>query len=92
MFSAFVGKAPTYINLDNESGRKQAYDIVQKIEEQEEYVAEPINTTAAKADDSNKLLKNFLHQHVINALFMAFQFLYSILNSFLKYSSKCLSM
>ena len=57
MFSAFVGRAPTYINLDNESGRKQAYDIVQKIEDQEEYVAEPINTTAIRGSTSEAVTR-----------------------------------
>src|SRR5699024_5454978 len=52
----------TYINLDNENGRKQAYDIVQKIEDQKEYIAETINITAAKADEVIKDLKFYIQQ------------------------------
>lgn len=41
----------TYMNLDNENGRKRAYDLVKNIESQEVFISEPVNITAAKADE-----------------------------------------
>lgn len=41
----------TYVNLDNQKKRQQAYEIVKKIEHQEVHVLEPTNITAAKADE-----------------------------------------
>lgn len=40
----------TYVNLDNQKKRQQAYEIVKKIEHQEIHILEPTNITADKAD------------------------------------------
>lgn len=41
----------TYVNLDNQKKRQQAYEIVKKIEHQEIHILEPANITADKADE-----------------------------------------
>src|SRR5699024_4477854 len=52
----------TYINLDNEHGRQRAYDLVKKIESQETFISEPLNITAAKADEVIQDLKFYIQQ------------------------------
>src|SRR5699024_7544398 len=41
----------TYVNLDNQKKRQQAYEIVKKIEHQEIHILESANITADKADE-----------------------------------------
>jgi len=52
----------TYINLDNEHGRQRAYDLVKKIESQETFISEPLNITAAKADEVIQNLRFYIQQ------------------------------
>ena len=52
----------TYINLDNEDGRRRAYDLVKKIESHEAFISSPINITSAKADEIIKDLKFDIQQ------------------------------